>query len=341
MKQFLTAALLACLPIAATAEAPAAPRDLTQRIVTDQILPAYAALSARSLDLAEVAQADCTPASEALRSAYGAAFDAWVAVSHLRFGPSEVEDRAFALAFWPDSRGKTPKALANLISAEDAAGRSTAAFTEVSIAARGFYALEFLLFDEAFQTMGSAEYRCALLRTMTADIAALGGAIEADWTDGYADTLLSPHADGRYHSDEEALQELFKALTTGLQFTADTRLGRPMGTYDRPRPNRAEARRSLRSARHVALSLAALRPLALTLASGDTALQAEIANRFDKAEGAIAALDDPAFAGVATPAGRFKVELVLQAVTELRETVVNDLGPALGVAGGFNALDGD
>ncbi|HBR37591.1 MAG TPA: peptidase M75, partial [Sulfitobacter pontiacus] len=51
------------------------------------------------------------------------AFDAWIAVSHLRFGPSETDNRAFALAFWPDSRGATPKTLAGLITDADPVGR--------------------------------------------------------------------------------------------------------------------------------------------------------------------------------------------------------------------------
>ncbi len=49
------------------------------------------------------------PGDPVLTEAYHAAFDAWIKTSHLRFGPSEVNDRAFALAFWPDSRGQYPR----------------------------------------------------------------------------------------------------------------------------------------------------------------------------------------------------------------------------------------
>lgn len=80
-------------------------------IVQGHVLPGYRALSTTAADLEQAAAADCSPESPELRAAYGAAFDAWVGVSHLRFGPSEVDDRAFALAFWPDPRGSTPKAL--------------------------------------------------------------------------------------------------------------------------------------------------------------------------------------------------------------------------------------
>ena len=91
-------------------------------------------------------------------------FDAWVGVSHLRFGPSEQDDRAFALAFWPDPRGSTPKALAALIRDEDPVVSNPDDFSTVSIAARGFYALEFLLFDPQFATAENTDYLCALIQ---------------------------------------------------------------------------------------------------------------------------------------------------------------------------------
>jgi ATP-dependent helicase/nuclease subunit A len=52
-------------------------------------------------------------------------------------------------------------------------------------------------------------------------------------------------------------------------------------------------------------------------------------------------LDDPAFAGVAEPVSRLRIEILKQAIDRLRGRVAADLGPALGVAAGFNALDGD
>ncbi len=89
------------------------------RIVEQHILPSYAELNHTTQQLADRAQENCSPSDASLIEAYSEAFDAWVKVSHLRFGPSEIEDRAFALAFWPDPRGSTPKALNALIRNED------------------------------------------------------------------------------------------------------------------------------------------------------------------------------------------------------------------------------
>ncbi len=327
---------LALTPLASTAQTSA-----VDAIVSAHILPRFQSLAEKSSHLAEAAQTECVPSSGALRAAFGQAFDAWLAASHLRFGPTEVQDRAFALAFWPDSRGATPRSLTGLLASSDPAISSPTDYTEVSIAARGFYALEFLIYDEALSQFGDPSLQCQLILTITQDIATTSAAIWTDWRDSYARELLTPRADGPYRSQDEVMQELFKALSTGLEFTADTRLGRPLGTFDRPRPKRAESWRSGRSARHVALSLVSLQDLALGLAGEDAELADQLDRSFARAQSLLDQLDDPIFAGVSVPQSRIKVEVVQQAVGKIRDVVRDALGPTLGVAAGFNALDGD
>ncbi|WP_417207993.1 imelysin family protein [Antarctobacter sp.] len=305
-------------------------------IVDGHVLPHYRTLASETAALAGAAAADCSPDSAQLRAAYGTAFDAWVAVSHLRFGPSEHGDRAFALAFWPDSRGATPKALGRLIGGEDPVINSLETFQSVSIAARGFYAMEFMLYDPQFATAGVAGYRCSLVQVMAADIADISADILAGWENGYAD-LMRQAGNDTYRTPDEAAKQLFTALSTGLEFTADTRLGRPLGSFEQPRPNRAEARRSERSLHHVVLSLQALRDLGARLSDGDAKLDAA----FERALQRAAILDDPVFAGVSDPQGRLRIETLQQRIAEIREIVSNDLGPRLGIAAGFNSLDGD
>ncbi|WP_299140223.1 imelysin family protein [uncultured Tateyamaria sp.] len=331
----LTLALVAA-PVVALADT----RDAQiKSIVAGHILPRFEALADGAEALSVAAQQDCDPASAPLKAAYGTAFDAWISASHLRFGPTEVDDRAFALAFWPDSRGATPRALNALIADQDPIAVSAQGYAQVSIAARGFYALEFLLYDDALRAESDARYHCQLVRTISADIAATSRSIHDDWTTAYATVMLTPTPDGVYRTDAEVLQEMFKALSTGLQFTSESRLGRPLGTFDRPRPARAEARRSGRSAAHVALSLQSQRDLAARLAEGDMSNRLDA--RFDHALSLLTALDDPTFATVAAPQTRLKIEIIQQSVDAIRAAVRDDLGPTLGVAAGFNALDGD
>ncbi len=338
MKKLILSIGIALMPPALWADAKA---EMVRDVVQQHILPRYTALAQSTDTLASAALDDCTATSAPLRDAYQAAFDDWIAVSHLRFGPSETQNRAFALAFWPDTRSATPKTLAGLIADADPIADTPKAYADMSIAGRGFYALEFLLYDDQISTMGDAGYRCTLVQTVTADIAALSQAILTDWQTGYADKLMTPGDDSPYRSTEEVAQELFKALNTGLEFTASTRLGRPLGTFDHPRPTRAEAWRSGRSLRNVVVSLASLRDLALRLSQSDPELTEKLAAGFDKAQTRAANLDDPVFAGTADPQGRLRVEVLQQSVETIRTTAQEYLGPMLGVASGFNALDGD
>ncbi|MFT4743977.1 MAG: putative lipoprotein [Ascidiaceihabitans sp.] len=336
MRQLILALAATILPLSAMAE-----NAVTAGIVNNHILPRFERLAEASNTLSRAAATDCTAASVPLRAAYADAFDAWVAASHLRFGPTEVGDRSFAIAFWPDSRGATPKALNRLIADQDPIAKNADDYAAVSIAARGFYALEFLLYDATLSTAGDDQYRCALIQTIAADTAAMASAISDDWGDEYAARLLHPTAQGTYRSDDEVRRELLKALSTGLQFTTETRLGRPLGTFDKPRPKRAEAWRSDRSARHVTLSLQTLKDLAGRLADDNVGLANDLDAAFDDALTRLADLNDPTFASVADPQRRIKIEVIQQSVESIRVIVRDQLGPELGVDAGFNALDGD
>lgn len=230
---FRLAAALICLAL------PASAADV-DAILDEHILPRFERLASSAEALATAAGTHCEGTDPALRDAYGTAFDAWIEASHLRFGPTEQDDRAFALSFWPDTRGATPKALAGLIASADPVVDSEDGFATVSIAARGFYALEYLAYDDAIMAMETPAYRCALVQAITTDIAANSDAILRAWQPDYAALMRTPGND-IYRDEGEVLQELFKAVALGLQVTSDTRLGRPMGTFDRharhgPRP---------------------------------------------------------------------------------------------------------
>lgn len=296
-----------------------------QAAIEALIKPAYAELAASSAIFAQTASATCDPTDPTLRATYNAAFDDWLAVSHFRFGPSELDDRAFALAFWPDSRGATPQTLARLIAEEDTATSYPTEFAEVSIAARGFYAMEFMLYDAQF-TDAPSDYSCTLIQAIATDIARMTGDLSEDW---------------ETFEYREANAAVFNALLTGLEFTATQRLGRPLGTFERPRPNRAEARRSGRSLDNVILSLTAQRDLALILAQSDPVAAERLRAAFDEALEIARNLDDPVFAGVAEVQGRFDVEILQQRIVALRNLAAQEIGPSLGVVAGFNALDGD
>ncbi len=310
-------------------------------VLDHHILPRLERLASETALLSTVAEQHCDGPSALLQAAFNRSVDAWIGGSHLRFGPSEEENRAFALAFWPDSRGLTPRSLTVLLTQEDPIGLDPVAYREMSIAARGFYALEFLIFDPDISTSGSEAYRCVLIQTVAADIAYTSMEIYDDWVSRYADLMRNAGENDRYQSEDEAVRALLGALSTGLEFTADMRLGRPLGTFDRPQPQRAEMRRSERSLANVRESIAALGELAVLLAGENDPLSANLSIAFARAISRADIIDDPDFSGVAMPGQRVRIEALQRQVRDLRELVNTQLAPELGVAAGFNSLDGD
>ena len=302
--------------------------DTVQR----HILPGYQALAESTAALAAEAGKTCEVA--ALAPAYNAAYDAWMAVQHLRFGPVETDGRGLAVLYWPDPKALGAKAQKTLL-AGDPAKLTPAAFAEQSVAARGLLSLERLLYPA--EPLDADP--CPLILATATDLASTSAKILEEWQGGFAETLATAGEVGNtvYLTRPEARQVLFTQVVTGLEFLDEQRLGRPLGDFDAPHPERAEAHASGRSARNVLLSLQAMRQMVETL----TPDAPKTVAAFDHAIHLAETLEDPAFAGVADPSKRLKVEILQQAVEHVRELVMSELAPELDVGIGFNAADGD
>jgi uncharacterized protein len=316
-------ALFAALFLATPAAADVA------KAVTDHIRPGYA-------DFAETAHAfaainSCDP--ETLRPAFHAAYDGWMRVAHLNLGPSEEDGRALALHFWPDPKRLGWKAQRALLTG-DPATLAPDSFAQQSVAARGLPALERLLYPAEELPADP----CPLIHATADDMARLADELAAAWGP-FGELLLTAGQPGntRYLTEDEAKQALFTQLVTSIEFVADSRIGRPLGAFDKPNPERAEARASERSLRNVVLSLQALHDFALTLHPESP----RTAAAFDHAILLAKTLQDPVFAGVTNPESRLKVEILQQAVRAARTAAIEEIAPALGVTLGFNAMDGD
>ena len=304
-------------------------------VVEDHLLPGIATFAQTTGALSQAAESDC--AAEALRPALSAAWDAWAPIADLRLGPTEPA--ALTIAYWPDERGAGAKALRGLIGAEDPLGRDPVAFADVSAAARGFPALDFLFGNADFSAYGPGSYTCALVQTVAADLAAQGKALADAWpAEGEALATAGTEGNASYLSDEEAFRALYTQLLSGLEFTADTRLGRPLGEPDRPRPARAEAWRSGRPLANVLASAEAAAHVAGLLA--DRSLPATEA-ALDQVRRAAAAIGDPSFQDIEDPTARLKLEILQQRVRALLDAVEAEVGSPRGLQPGFNSRDGD
>ncbi|KEP70601.1 signal peptidase [Thioclava dalianensis] len=321
----LTLAGLAALPL--RADVPEA--------VNKVILPDLAAFTQATEGLARTASQGCD--AQALKAPWNAAFDAWLKVQHFRMGPFEEGGRGLAIAFWPDPKATGARQMRALLAAQDPQFVTPEGAARLSIAARGLYGLSTLIWQAP-----QGDYACKLRAALADNLVRMAQAMEDGWRGGFAEQLLDPGADGHtlYLTQDEARQALFTQLIAGLEFNADQRLGRPLGSFDHPRPNRAEAIAEGRSLRNVTLSLRALKTLSDALAQGLGATpQTDAA--FAHALQLAGDLDDPVFAGVETPASRLRIEILQQAVRDIRAKATGEIGALLGVSTGFNSADGD
>ncbi|MCZ0962370.1 imelysin family protein [Paracoccus benzoatiresistens] len=324
-------ALIRAAALVALMSGPAA-ADVAEAI-DDVITPAYARLADAASSLDAAAQHDCS--APAMQAPFQKVWDAWAYIDFLRIGPVEEDGRALAMAFWPDPKFSGLRTQQALIAGDPGVIADPSRFAEVSVAARGLAGLERLLYPS--QVAGDETAFCALRRATAADLDRMTLAIAAEWP-AHAVLLQAPgDANPSYLSRDEARQALFTQVVTGLTSLADTRLGRPLGTFQKPRPERAEAIASGRSLRNITLSLTGMRDLALALHPDAPQTRAA----FDRALSLSIDLDDPVLAGVANPQGRLKVEILQQAVEAARAAVEAEIGTALGISTGFNSKDGD
>lgn len=296
----------------------------TATVVQDHIRPGFTAFANATRALADIDS--CDP--DLLRPAFQGAYDSWMPVAHLTLGPAEEDGRGLAVLFWPDPKGSGWKAQRALL----AASPTAEAMAQQSVAARGLPALERLLFPTE-----PLENACPLIKATADDLATTAATLAKDWGP-YGDLLLTAGQPGndRFLKPEEATQALFTQLATGLESLADRRIGRPLGTFDKPRPDLAEAHASARTVRNIALSLTALRDLAAKLSPDSPRTLAAFDHAIDLAQKL-----DPDIDRIADPQAWLKLEILQQAVRSTRDTAIAELGPALGVELGFNSADGD
>lgn len=321
--------LLALFLIAAPARA-----DVPLALQT-QILPGFAGFASATGALAETAAGDCDP--RVLRPAWNAAFDAWLRVGHLRIGPGEEGGLTLAIAFWPDPKGIGTRQQAALLRAADPAVLAPGAFAQQSVAVRGLFGLERLLWPA--EPPPDPAYACALIRATADDLAGMAATVASGWQSDFADQLLNPGTDDSrmYREHTETTQVLYTQFMAGLEFVKDQRIGRPLGTFDAPRPERAEARASGRSVANIRLSLVALRDMGLALAPDSP----RTAAAFDRALARAAGLDDGGMEEITDPSQWLKLQILQQDVAAIIAAAGSEMGPALGVGLGFNAADGD
>jgi predicted lipoprotein len=273
-----------------------------------------------------------------LEYAVAAAWSAWAPLDSYQFGPIEQTGAALSVDFWPDKKDFVGRGLDALLALPEAEQARVDGVATVSAAAQGLPALERLLATDLPV--------CPAAIGISAHLQATADAIYQGWfaADGWAQLMRTAGPENPvYLSDGEVSRTFFTAVDFGLERVADTRIGRPLGSYERSYPRRAEGWRLGLSASIAAAQIEALADL-VDEAFGP-ALAPETAAHFrsvaQAAHDRLTAIEPPLHEAVADGMGHLRVEAVQTRVQQLRQILAEDIGPELGLETGFSAADGD
>ena len=337
--------------------APADYARVNTALAETHAVPRYEQLATATRDFAAAADAICVDMGDAgrerARVAFHQAMDAWMGVQHLRFGPVESFNRVYRFYFWPQARAKAADAVAELVAAGEDGTALTARIESANVAVQGLLAAEVLLYDDRY--LGADSKGCGLLAAVAANMRSMAAEVLADWREGeapFAGLMAAPGPDNLQFEDHAAgALAFFQSLHDSLQLIHDIKLKPVIGeSAATVRPVLAESRLSSRSQRNVVVMLEALQVLYLgeggaglgdLTAVADPKLDRLMRKAFRLTLATARSIEGPVEDAAADPALRPPVEKLAKQVLALRQIVRDRLAPALGLAVGFNALDGD
>ncbi len=300
----------------------------------------FGAFSDATGHLAQTAVAYCDTGAprEDLIAAFRDTWLAWAPLDSYQFGPIETNAAALTVNFWPDKKGFVGRALRDLLAQSPEAQRDPAVIAAGSAAAQGLPALEMLLYTEAPE--------CPAVIGISAYLHQTAEVLYADWfdPDGWADLARAAGPDNPvYLSAAEFTKTLYTALDFGLIRIADQRLGRPLGTYERSFPQRAEAWRSGLTADIIGAQLDGIADMIEHGFAGDIREpdRAWVLQVIGQARSRMDKIGAPIPQAVTDPAHRIRVEGLQTKINDIRSVMAQDIGPNLGVDTGFSPADGD
>ncbi len=355
--------LLATLALSSPAHADSTFEDLNRQLTDRVVIPGYQRFADATASLGTVIGAFCAaPDLDHLaqaRHGFEQALDAWEHVQPIVFGPARANSRTMIIQLFPDAREAVSRQLAKALAARDPALIAAGGLAGKSVALTGFPALEQILYDDARLpapgvTSTEADYACALAAAIGRNLAAQASRLLDDWQrpGGFRDAVLSAAAGNDfYQGADEATGDYLKSLHTALQAIVVIKLEGPLGkSFDMAKPMHAENWRSARSLADIRANLETAQALyvspggfgdALRARADEAQLDSAIRNGFERAFAKFDAIGEPLHSAVADPAARPKVEALVSELKAQRQLIAQELAPALDLAIGFNALDGD
>ncbi|MEP0235665.1 imelysin family protein [Roseibium sp.] len=362
MRNFLIAAAVlstACLETGTALAADTYTANVRQ-VIDGYIRPATSAFARQASALPPTIDALCTTATaqtkEDFADGYRDVVTAFGGVSFLRFGPTIDDHRLDSLAFMPDARGIAQRQIRRTFAKKDPSITDPDQLSGKSVALQGLTALQLIAFNKDGDVVlgdpgEDRDYICSYASAIAQNVDRIATEIETGWLDedGYSARLLNPGPDnGQIRTSKEAIETIFNALVTGLIIVKDQELLPTLGSeIKKAKAHRLPFSRSGDGRAYLIAELQGIET-ALRAAHFEQNLDEEFlwipdSIHFEFANGIanLESLDAPIRQSLKNEKTYQKLTLLVITMNSLRDTIALELAGALGLSGGFNALDGD
>lgn len=341
-----------CLVAALATPAEAAGIDAgakARAIVDAFVVPRVEALSAAAATQRSDWVAFCAGPRRAeglglLRRDFEAVALAWAGVEAVRIGPVAADTRYERIAHWPERRNATAKGLAALLAGKGTAGLSPQEIRAASVAVQGLSALERVIYEPAdgAALVGAdpaAERRCAVGVAIASALATVSREVLVGWTEGPEPARVRLTAPGEAH---ETLVRTATDAITLLRQVMEAKIAVPLGkSAEDAKPALAEYARAGLTNRAIAADLAAVEALAAVVLDPDAEGSAATLAALRSARSIAETMAAPIGTLAQDPKARSRVVLLRSAAQSALELAAETIPAALGIAIGFNSLDGD
>lgn len=328
-------------------------------LISGYIRPATQTFAETAARLPAAVQGICSSHDEtriaAFQNANADTIRDFAKIHFLRFGPLVEEDRLSRLAFMPDPRGTAQRQIRKLVAAQDTGVQNAGTLAGKSVAVQGLTALQLIAFDKTggvtLGTDGPDSFACKYSLAIAENVAVIANETAAAWQDpkGYSQILLEIGADNaRFKTSKEALESVFNVLATGVTVARDQNLLPALGkSEEKAKPRRIPFSRSGNGVLFLSSELLGLEH---ALASMDLKAMSPsehewlfdtLGFEFKNAQNLLSQLQPPLRQTFEESGAYSKLKVLAITLQSIRELVAPEIAGALGLAGGFNALDGD
>jgi predicted lipoprotein len=320
-------------------------KAFTLDIAKNILIPRYRALAQATTAQHSAWQAYCAAPSDANLATTKVAFQQvakdWARVSYWNFGPITLSLRANRMQHWPERRNAVTRALSHTLASDSTP--NYASLRTGSVAIQGLPALERLLFDPDFANPPQAR-KCAIATAITENMAAIATHTLQEWTqkDGMYAALKRGKHPIFFSNWQDASRQMMTAVITGYQIIADQKLLPVMAKdIEKANPKKAEYWRSGLSWASIAAQAAALAEDSRIILKYHPENAAPLARIATFADAFAAPQPIPLATAVQDATQRPRLTALFAVVQTTKNALITDFPAALGVALGFNALDGD